>query len=56
MTGGAGQKGRIDAAVLRERMAEDAKWFAERHAELDQMRRAAEHYTAIANELRSRKP
>jgi hypothetical protein len=37
-------------------MAEDAKWFAGRHAELAMIRQAAAHYTAIADQLRSRKP
>ena len=32
------QRGRIDAAVLRERIEQDRLWFAERHTELRQMR------------------
>jgi hypothetical protein len=32
------QAGRIDAAALRDRIAQDERWFAERHTELRQMR------------------
>ena len=32
------QRARILEAVMAERKAEDARWFAERHAELRQMR------------------
>lgn len=48
------QQARMDAAALRDRIEADKHWFAERHAELAEMRRAAKHYTAMADELRSR--
>ena len=54
MNGGAGQKGRIDAAVLRERMEADNAWFAERHAELTGMASAAQMYVAIADAMRGK--
>lgn len=41
MNGGISQADRISAATLRDRIAQDERWFAERHTELRQMRESA---------------